>query len=189
MTNENVYAAKQVVLTSIKIVLAMSILFGVILFFARRGIVDLLAVDETLDGMLLEIIPYIVICNPFIAVGTIASDFNEHLAMMGKSTMVHFLVTIVITIPAAAVFTYYFHFNIEGLASAICISSTFYGVFNLYIFLNSNWTGKQQQQSGSVTGESSSLSIAHAAGKSRASNNATNVAQGETGEVFVDHPI
>ena len=178
LTNSNIDAAKQVVLASLKFVFTMSILLGAILFFARRFIVHLLSVDETLDTMLLEIIPYIVMCNPFIALGTIASDFNEHLAMISKSTVMYFLVTLTITVPIAAVFTFVYHYNIEGLASAICISSTVYGVLNLGIFLNSSWVEKQEQDAS--TGESSSQ-VSVQSGKSNAKE--------EKGDSFVDHPI
>ena len=185
LTNKNIVAAKKVVLSAIKFVFGASILLGIILFFARSGIIHLLSVDETLDMMLLEIVPYIVICNPFIAVGTIASDFNEHLAMYGKSTTVYFLVTALITLPVAVLMTYYFHYNIEGLASAICISSTFYGVFNLFVFLNSNWAKKSEEEC-SVTSESNSLSSMSEKLSTRAS-----IAEEKRREVevFEDHPI
>lgn len=90
--------------------------------------------------MLLEVIPYVVTCQPFIAVGMIVTEIlNEALFIYKKATVTLSIATIFIMIPIAAIATYWFHFNIEGLASAQCIGHTAAGVASIVLFMNADW--------------------------------------------------
>ena len=132
----NVPAAKSVILRSFKIVVAITCVSMILLFIFRQPLVSLLTNDETLSQMLVEIVPYICLCEPFLAIGTVASNLNEGIGLYDKSTGVYFWVTMLVTLPSAWVFTYYFQYNIEGLASALCFGSIVYGVINVDIFMN-----------------------------------------------------
>ena len=114
----------------------MNVVLMIFLFCFRRPLCSLLSPNETLIQMLVEIVPYVCLCEPFIAVGTAASSLNEGIGLYEKSVSVYFWVTLLVTLPLAWVFTYYFHYNIEGLASALCIGSVVYGVINVDIFMN-----------------------------------------------------
>lgn len=86
--------------------------------------------------MLVEIVPYLCLCEPFIAIGTVASSLNEGIGLYDSSVSVYFWVTVLVTLPSAWIFTYHFHYNIEGLASSLCIGAVVYGVINVDIFMN-----------------------------------------------------
>jgi Na+-driven multidrug efflux pump len=132
----NIPAAKSIILRTFKIVVATTCVSMTILFIFRKPLVSLLSPDETLIQMLVEIVPYLCLCEPFIAIGTVASSLNEGIGLYDSSVSVYFWVTVLVTLPSAWIFTYHFHYNIEGLASSLCIGAVVYGVINVDIFMN-----------------------------------------------------
>mmetsp|Transcript_1830 Transcript_1830/g.3307 ORF Transcript_1830/g.3307 Transcript_1830/m.3307 type:complete len:105 (-) Transcript_1830:1261-1575(-) len=90
--------------------------------------------------MLREVIPYVVTCQPFVAVGLIVTELlNEALFVYKKSTVTYAIATLFIIIPLGAIATYWLKFNIEGLASAQCIGHTAVGVASIVTFMNADW--------------------------------------------------
>ena len=110
-----------------------------ILFIFRDIIVAGVTQDETLDGMLVEIIPYIVICDPFISISTATSYLNRALAMYKRSTKLEFILTVAVTIPAGFISTYVLGYNIEGIAAASYIGYATKSFFSIVMFANSDW--------------------------------------------------
>ena len=117
----------------------MSIACSIVLYMYGPFFVWCLSLDDTLEQMLLEIIPYIVICQPFVSIGMITMELNDALHIYKKTAIVMTFATLVIMIPFAAIMTYVFHYNIEGLAAAQCIGYTAAGVANIVIFMNADW--------------------------------------------------
>lgn len=150
ITQGNVPAAKSIILRTFKIVVAMNIILVSVLFCFRRPLCSLLSPNETLIQMLVEIVPYICLCEPFLAIGTVASSLNEGIGLYEKSVSVYFWVTVLVTLPSAWIFTYYFNYNIEGLASSLCIGSVVYGVINVDIFMNKKIKVKQETNTENV---------------------------------------
>ena len=131
--------AQELCFTSIKIGIWISIFSSVVLAASSHFFAWCLSLDETLEGMLLQIIPYIVICQPFVSIGTILSILNDALHIYKSSTAISATITVVFMIPFAALMTYYFHYNIEGLAAAMCVGYTAMGVSSSVIFVNADW--------------------------------------------------
>ena len=131
--------AQQLSLHSAKIGFIISVFCSVILFCWGNFFVWCLSLDDTLEQMLLEILPYIVICQPFASVGSLFWELNDALYIYKEATFACTVISIVFTIPYAAIMTYVCHYNIEGLASAMCISYTASGVVALYIFVGADW--------------------------------------------------
>lgn len=139
----NIPAAKSIILRTFKIVVATTCISMTILFVFKKPLVSLLSPDETLTQMLVEIVPYLCLCEPFIAIGTVASSLNEGIGLYESSVAVYFWVTMIVTLPSAWIFTYHFHYNIEGLASSLCIGAVVYGVINVDIFMNKKIEAEQ----------------------------------------------
>jgi len=134
-----IYVAKKVASISMWITCLSSASCCALLFIFRNWIVDLVTEDETLDGMMLEIIPYIVICDPIISISTAASSLNRALAMYKRSTKVELSLTLLVTIPCAIVSTYVMGYNIEGIAASIYTGHSVMGFFSIVIFTNADW--------------------------------------------------
>ena len=131
--------AQAVSFHSIKVGTLLSIFSSAILYICGPFFVWCLSLDDTLEQMLLEIIPYIVICQPFVSVGMAAMELNDALHIYKHATMIMSAVTLFILIPIGAVFTYWLGYNIEGLAAAQCIGYVAAGVANIVIFMNADW--------------------------------------------------
>lgn len=139
LSNGQIYLAQRLSNASIAITTLSSAVCCAILFIFRDWIVDGVTQDETLDMMLLEIIPYIALGDPILAASTAASYLNRALAMYKRSTTIELLVTVLITIPLAFVSTYVFNFNIEGIAAATYVGYSTMGFFSIVVFANADW--------------------------------------------------
>merc|ERR1719276_447844 len=101
--------------------------------------------------MLLEIIPYFVVCQPLISVTTAASDLNRALGMYQKSTKMELFLTFTVTIPAAYISTVEYGYNIEGLVFSSIVAYGILGAMTLALFNNADWNKavtKNQKMSG-----------------------------------------
>ena len=118
---------------------AIATISSFLLLDTRRYLAWCLSLDETLESMILEIIPYIAICQPFITAGTTAESLNEVLGRYKASVKISAVIDMTFTLPIAAIFTYWFNYNIEGLASALCMGYAVTGITNIIIFVTTDW--------------------------------------------------
>ena len=124
---------------SMKVAAVLASVSSILLLLFRKQFVWCFSLDETLETMLLEIIPYITICSPFLAIGFTATDLNDSLHLYKRAMVSNALVTVLIMVPIGYVMTYILHYNIEGLASAQCIGYTAAGVVNIMLFMTADW--------------------------------------------------
>ena len=124
LSRDNATAAMEVVTYAFRIVSTISFISSIVLFFSRGLVVWCLSLDETIEEMLLEVIPYIVICQTIITIGIVATSLNEALSMYGKSVKLFLISTVMITLPLGFIMTYILNYNVEGLAAAVCIGYT-----------------------------------------------------------------
>lgn len=117
----------------------ISLLCSAFLYDTRRYLAWCMSLDQTLEIMIVEIIPYIALCQPFITVGVTAESLNEVLGRFDMSVNISSIIDLFFTIPTAAIFTYILNYNIEGLASALCMGYSACGVTNVVIFANTDW--------------------------------------------------
>jgi Na+-driven multidrug efflux pump len=117
----------------------LSLLSCLVLFFSRHLVVNGIANDDTMREMLLEIIPFIVICDPILSVATAASYLNRALAMYQRSTKLELLLTVFVTIPVATVSTYVMGFNIEGMAAAVYAGYSTMASLIIIVYVNADW--------------------------------------------------
>ena len=95
--------------------------------------------DEVLDGMLIEIITYIVLIDPILSIATATSYLNKGLGMYKRTTKVDLSLTLLVTIPCAIISTFVFGYDIEGLTAATYIGYATIGFFSITIFANADW--------------------------------------------------
>jgi Na+-driven multidrug efflux pump len=139
LSNGHISLAKKMAESSMWMTTLSSAFSCAILFYFRQVIVDGVTNDETLNEMLLEIIPYIVIGDPILSVSTAASYMNRALAMYQRSTKIELLMTFFVTIPCATVSTYYMGYNIEGIAASSYAGYSTMALLILAVYLNADW--------------------------------------------------
>jgi hypothetical protein len=122
-----------------KVAAVLASFCSMLLLLFRKQFVWCFSLDETLETMLLEVIPYITICQPFLAIGFTAMDLNDSLHLYKRAMVGNALVTVFVMVPIGYVMTYVLHYNIEGLASAQCIGYTVAGAVNIMFFMTADW--------------------------------------------------
>lgn len=127
-------------LCSFSLVLAASgsIACAIILYFSKGFIVTSMTLDQTLQSMLMEVIPYLVFCQPLISIVTTISYLNRALGMYQKSTAVDFFVTCLVTVPSAIVVCILLKFNVEGLVCASFIGYGSMAILTLVLYRNAD---------------------------------------------------
>jgi len=139
LSANNVVLAKRMASASMWMTTISSVLSCAILYLSSNFIVNGVTNDETLQDMLLEIIPYIVLCDPLIAPSTAVSYLNRALAMYKRSAKVELLMTIFVTVPAATISTYVMSYNIEGVTAAAYLGYATMGIVIFYVYYNADW--------------------------------------------------
>ncbi len=139
LSQGNTAYAQEVAFFSIKTGTFISITGSGILWCFGDFFVWCLSLDDILEQMLLEIIPYLAFCQPFVSIGMTAMELNDALHMYKKTVASMAIATFFVLIPLGALFTYGFHYNVEGLAAAQCMGYTVAGVINIIIFMNADW--------------------------------------------------
>jgi len=135
----NIDIARMIAGQSIFLATSTSIAMSVPILVYRHFIVWCISADEGLDSMLIELLPYIAFCQPFITLGMTAASINEGLCLYHRVVKRMFAATCLVTIPVAAILTYIFHLNVEGLIAAVCMGYVVAGVLNFNLFMNADW--------------------------------------------------
>lgn len=136
---EDAELAKRVSWQSLKVGTAVSFFCSALLFIFRKQFVWCFSLDDTIEQMLYELIPYIALCQPFFTFGWTAMELNDALHLFKKAMISNGIVTSFITIPLGFFMTYNMHYNLEGIASAQCIGYTVGGVISIIFFAGADW--------------------------------------------------
>jgi Na+-driven multidrug efflux pump len=131
-----------------------------IMFVVRHPLIKVFTSDFYLSKMLIDVVPYLVLCQPLIALTTTAAYLNRALAMYKRSTKIELLITCLVSLPMAYVSTFIYGWDISGLAAASFIGYATMGAVILAIYNNADWekaVRKNMKMAGTV--ESSKLDI------------------------------
>jgi len=139
LSNGNVDIARVIAGQSIFLATAFAIILSIPLMVYRHFIVWCISADQVLDEMLLEVLPYVAFCQPFITLGMTAAAINEGMCLYHHVVKRMFVATCLVTIPVAGILTYTFEYNIEGLTAAVCMGYVTGGVFNFNLYMNADW--------------------------------------------------
>jgi len=131
--------ARNVSWQSLQVGTVISFICSAFLFIFREQFVWCFSLDETIEGMLYELIPYIALCQPFFTFGWTAMELNDALHLFKRAMVSNALVTCGIVLPLGYFFTYIMHYNLEGIACAQCVGYTIGGVINIVFFAGVDW--------------------------------------------------
>ncbi len=135
----NLVTARQIANRTLIICTVSATVFSLLLLDTRPYLAWCLSLDPTLEMMIIEIIPFISLCQPFITVGVTSEYLNEVLGKYYTSVKTSTFIDMLFTIPVAAIFTFWFNYNVEGLASALCMGYAATGVTNIALYANTDW--------------------------------------------------
>lgn len=126
----------------------------------RLTLIQSMVSNDQIAEMLINVVPYIVACQPFVSVFSMAGKLNQALAMYKRATIIELFITCLMLIPLSAVSTYHFGWDISGMTAALIMSYATMGAVGLAIYNNADWdkaVRKNQKIAGVV--ESSKLDI------------------------------
>merc|ERR1712176_1405868 len=95
--------------------------------------------DPALQSMVAELIPLIGIGNISLTAGGVAWAMVGAQARYRLATLVALLASWLVTLPLAAIMTYLFKFNLQGIVSAVVIGYSVSCTTLFYILLRSDW--------------------------------------------------
>ena len=158
LSKGNIEVAKQMCNTSMVITGITSLVGTAVVFAVRHPLIKVIANDDNISKMIIEVMPYILCCQPLISLTSTAANLNRALAMYQRSTKIELLITCLITLPAAWVSTFIFSWDISGLTAALFVGYATMGAVILAIYNNADWekaVRKNRKMAGTV--ESSKL--------------------------------
>lgn len=110
-----------------------------IIFIAGENIAVLFTSDPTLQHMIAELIPLLGVGNIFLTAGCVSWALVGAQARYRLATFVAFVSSWCVTMPLAAIFTYGFNLNLQGITSAVVIGYSVTCTALCYILLRSDW--------------------------------------------------
>ena len=114
-------------------------LLTAIFFIAGDNIPVWFTKDATLQNLISQTLPLIGIGNISMTFGMIAWNQLGGQGRYRVATLIHLGCSWFITLPLAALFTYVFNFNLEGIVGAVVIGFSSAGMLMAYCLLTSNW--------------------------------------------------
>jgi len=122
-------------------------------------IVNFMTKDSTLENLLRELLPYVIISNPFISVGTVASSLSESQGQNWVVLWTYLGNLCLVSLPLAGFFTIVLDYNAEGLAAAMVAGYCTSACIQLNTFIESDVNKavervKASAEAGELGGES-----------------------------------
>mmetsp|Transcript_32802 Transcript_32802/g.37315 ORF Transcript_32802/g.37315 Transcript_32802/m.37315 type:complete len:878 (+) Transcript_32802:172-2805(+) len=110
-----------------------------ILFIVGEDLATWFTPDPALQHMIAELIPLIGLGNITLSAGGVAWAMVGAQARYRLATLVALLASWFVTLPLAAIMTYLFKFNLQGIVSAVVIGYSVSCTTLFYILLRSDW--------------------------------------------------
>mmetsp|Transcript_3310 Transcript_3310/g.9402 ORF Transcript_3310/g.9402 Transcript_3310/m.9402 type:complete len:774 (+) Transcript_3310:3-2324(+) len=111
-----------------------------LLFIIAEDAVKWITPDETLQRMMLEMMPLVGAGQIAMTTGVMSWAIIGAQGRYRLATTVQFFSSWGAAIPLSAVFTYVLNLNLQGLVGALTIGYTLAGTVNTYILMRSDWT-------------------------------------------------
>jgi len=123
----------------IYISIIVAVVITSILFIIGDALPRLFTDDPTLIAIILDLIPLIGIGNITMSFGMICWALVGGQGRYTLATTIQFFTSWTISLPLAAVMTYVYNFNLEGITSALIIGYQIAGVAMTYVIITSDW--------------------------------------------------
>jgi Na+-driven multidrug efflux pump len=117
----------------------LSVFITALLFIMGDELPKWLTPDPTLQNMLNDVIPMIGMANVFMVFGMVAWTLIGAQGRYKLATIISLCMTIFITMPLAAISTFYFVYDLKGIVGSIICGYSTTGLCLGYILLTSDW--------------------------------------------------
>lgn len=124
---------------SILLSVCVSLFFTSILFIVGENLTIIFTSDATLQNLIAELLPLLGVGNIFLTAGCVSWSLVGAQARYRLATLVALVSSWGITMPLAAVFTYAFNIDLQGITSAVVIGYSVTCTVLFYILLRSDW--------------------------------------------------
>jgi len=135
----NIKDSKRTTAKSLFMSTCLAIFISSIFFICGDDLSTWYTDDETLQGMVNDVIPLVGIGNILMIFGMISWSLVGAQGRYKLATVVSAVMSFCVTIPLSAIFCLYFNFNLEGLVAAVVIGYSTTGLCLAYILLRSDW--------------------------------------------------
>lgn len=174
--NSNPGMAQIAAYKSILLSVAASFFFTSILWMMGEDLAVWFTPDPTLQNMLADLLPLLGVGNITLTAGAVSWALVGAQARYRLATLVAFISSWGVTMPLAAILTYGFRFNLQGITCAVVIGYSVTCTILFYILLRSDWeriskhvvelneeedessveSGEEEEDEGSMDGEDDS---------------------------------
>ena len=137
--NGNIDMAKLSSFKSLLMGVILSVFITALLFIMGDELPKWLTPDPTLQNMLNDVIPMIGMANVFMVFGMVAWTLIGAQGRYKLATIISLCMTIFITMPLAAISTFYFVYDLKGIVGSIICGYSTTGLCLGYILLTSDW--------------------------------------------------
>lgn len=143
-----------------------------ILWIIGEDLAILLTPDPTLQRLIVEVFPLIGLGNIAMTAGTVSWALVGAQGRYRLATSVAMIGSWLVTLPLAAVYTFAFNIDIQGVTSAVVIGDAVTGTILTYILLRSDWPrlSRYLVELNAENGDSSSSSSGSSASSSSSSS-------------------
>lgn len=117
----------------------LSIVVTIMFYLSEDSIAAWLTDDETLQGMINSMIPFIAFGNIFMAFGTTSWALVGAQGRFRLGNIIAGIVSCFVTIPLAALFSFVLHLGLNGLIASIVVGYTTVSFCMSFVLLMSDW--------------------------------------------------
>lgn len=137
--NGNISKAQLASYKSLFMGVSLSFFITALLFILGEDLATWYTPDKVLQDMLNSCIPMIGVANIFMVYGMIAWNLVGAQGRYRLATIVSACMSFFVTLPLAALSTFYFVFNLKGIVGAVICGYSTTGLWLGYILLRSDW--------------------------------------------------
>jgi len=124
---------------AILIAVISATVFTSVVWIIGEDLAKLLTPDPTLQRLLVEVFPLMGIGNIALTAGSVSWALVGAQGRYRLSTCVAFVSSWCVTLPLAAIFTFGFKINLEGVTAAVVVGYSITGTCLMYILIRSDW--------------------------------------------------
>ena len=119
--------------------MVVALVVSLIYFSLQDQIPGWFTVDETLQGMLRELVPFVGVANLTMTFGMQCWSLIGAQGKYKQATWISFFSSWGVTMPLAAISTYIFRIDLQGLTAAVTVGYVSTGACLSYVLLSTNW--------------------------------------------------
>lgn len=116
-----------------------AIIITSVLWIIGEDLATWLTPDPTLQRLIVEVLPLMGIGNIALTAGTVSWALVGAQGRYRLATSIAFIGSWCVTLPLAAIYTYGFNIDLQGVTSAVVVGNSVTGTCLAYVLVRSDW--------------------------------------------------